>query len=399
MPNREVRSRASRFRGLNNVGDPHRLGIEWLTTAKNVDVDREGHIARRPGYSRVATGAYRNCYAPDGAPFLYVASQTRVFRMGGDHELVELISDLDPNAPVRFTEINREVYVLNGARHWIVRGDEVREWGLPVPPQPAVTALDGQAPAGTYAFAVSYLARDGRESGLSPRVEATAETDVAWRVDLPQHADYATVLYMTPVGDNTLYRLGAYRQARIETEAWGLDIGTPARTEFLSPPPPGSVLGFHLGRVLIGDYFPEYGMSVVWQSDPLGYEHFQPDHSYIPVQGEVRMLESGRTGLYIGTDRQVMQLTPDGALAEVLSYGVPPGTPSGTDDSGAVFFWTRRGLVVETGEGPENVMEESYSPPVAEEASAALIHQDGYRKVVTLARTTGQPYNQWRKDQ
>ncbi len=399
MPyNNQVRAQASQFQGLNNVRDPRRLKLSWLTTATNVDIDDDGYIVRRHGRTRVHSGTYRNAYAPYDGTYIYLASDTKLYMMGSNEGLEELSVSLDPSAPVRFAEVNREVYILNGANHWVGRGSAIREWGQPVPSQPVVTARPGNAPAGEYQFAVSYIAPDGRESGLSTRVQAQASDSVQWRIEVPQHSGYRTAVYMTPADDSVLYRIATTDGLLVDTEALGIDMSVPAKTEFRYPPPPGSLLEFMRGRMLVGDYYPEYHMSVIWQSDPLGFEHFQMDHAYIPVPGEIRAMVSGVSGLLIGTDTQVMLLSPDLQLTTQLDYGVPSGAAANIDDRGFAFMWTFRGLVVEGGdEGVQNLMDEAYSPPASHEASVALLHQGGFRKVVALARESGQPYNAWRK--
>ena len=397
MPNREVRAHASRFRGLNNTRDPRNLQIGWLTEARNVDIDDQGAIVRRPGLTQVDATPFRHGYATIDENVMYLATHTALYRMDRSNGIVHLYDGLDPSAPVRFLELNHQVYILNGPVHLVAEGDHVRQWGLPVPPQPKVERRDGTADPGAYELAVTYIAPDGRESGASPRVQVHSDTPCIWHLELPQREGLAVSVYMTPAGDSTLYRVLTTQRDVVEIDAAGIDMATSLATEYRQPPPAGDVLALHQGRVLIGDHFPEQRMSVVWQSDPLGYEHFQLDRAYIPVPNQVRMLAPTTAGLLIGTDREVLLWGVDEQLRRVFDYGVPPGTVAGSDDGQGVFFWTHRGLCVESGEGFQNVMREAFSPEASVSASAALVQMGGFRRVVALTQATGQPFNAWRK--
>lgn len=398
MPNRDVRAKASAFQGLNNVRDPRTMGPSWLRVADNVDITDTQHIVRRPGHTRVAEGTFRAAFVTQDETSAFVASPTTLYLLNPDYTL-EPVAELDPAAPVRFLEVNHRVYVLNGYRHLVLEGARTRPWGLPVPQLGAVERHPGtMMPAGEYSFAVSHVAEDGRESGLSQPVVATADGPTAWRVFLPQEPGLRTALYMSSGQDSVLYRVTVTQQPVLDLSWDSIDSSISPTTTGCSPPPPGGVLAFHQGRVLIGDSFPEQRMSLIWQSDPLSYELFQLDRGYIPVPGEVRMLHGTPLGLLIGTDREVLLWTPQEEMTTLFSYGVPPGSAIREADDGALYFWTDRGLCTVGEEGFQNIMDRVYSPEKAVSASLAVMELGGYRKVLALLQQTGAPYNAWRKD-
>ena len=396
MPNRQVRAKASQFRGLNNARDPRRLQTDWLTTGKNVDVQDDGTICRRPGASLVEAGTFRAAYVTYDDSHMYVASAGQLYSFAGGG-LTSISSDLTPAYPVRFSEINGRVYVLNGPVKRVVQGLEIRPWGLPVPTPPSVDPRGGALPAGDYEFAVSFRAPDGRESGLSARTRATLSEPGSWRLAVPQEAGLETLVYMATAGDSVLYRVGTTTQPTVDVGTSALDLGVTATTEYRVPPPDGEVLAFSGGRALVGAYHPDLAMSVIWRSDPLSYELFTLDEGFLAVPGQLRMLFPVTGGLVIGTNREIMFFDGE-ELRTVLNYGVPHGVQGYADDEGMTMFWSLRGLVVVGPEGFQNLMDRVYSPEKTMSANAAIVQQNGYRKFIALTRQRGAPYNAWRNN-
>lgn len=112
------------FKGLNNVTDPLRAGLGWLAVADNVVVTDTGGLAKRSGYTKVATGSFSGAYCTKDFRRMYLVD-------GGvlrTREGAELKTGLS-NAPMYWTEVNNEVYFNNGTDSGVIAADNaVREW-------------------------------------------------------------------------------------------------------------------------------------------------------------------------------------------------------------------------------------------------------------------------------
>lgn len=114
----------SSFRGLNNVSDPMRLGMEWLVQADNINITDRGAITKREGYSLAQAGSFSSLYSTIDFSRLYAAKGGAIRNFVGD-ELYSLTS----TAPLYWCEINEQVFFNNGTDDGIILGDdEVLPW-------------------------------------------------------------------------------------------------------------------------------------------------------------------------------------------------------------------------------------------------------------------------------
>lgn len=114
----------TRFKGLNNVSDPLRLGLGWLVTADNVDVTNTGGVTRRDGYTRVMEGRFTGAYSTIAFDRAYLATATAIMTFDG----VQIVTLSSP-APLYWAEINEDVYFNNGQDSGVIRPDHsVHPW-------------------------------------------------------------------------------------------------------------------------------------------------------------------------------------------------------------------------------------------------------------------------------
>lgn len=110
------------WRGLNNVTDPLRLGLDWLVQADNVDVSETGAIKKRSGYIKTLAGAFTAAYATLDFRRLYAVVGGALVAMAGPATSVVLRSGLNP-APMHWCEVNNDVYFSNGVDSGIIQSD------------------------------------------------------------------------------------------------------------------------------------------------------------------------------------------------------------------------------------------------------------------------------------
>jgi len=114
----------SASKGLNNVTDPLRLGMEWLTRADNVNISNSGAITKRGGFVQVRAGGFTGCYSTADSSRAYIATESSIQTMGGD-----AVCSLGSSAPLYWAEVNGHVYFNNGADSGIISpSHEVSAW-------------------------------------------------------------------------------------------------------------------------------------------------------------------------------------------------------------------------------------------------------------------------------
>lgn len=117
------------FKGLNNVTDPLRLGLGWLTIADNVNVTDTGGVAKREGYTKVSSTALLGAYATINTERMYLVTASAVTTIDGT-----VVANLTSTAPMFWTEVNDYVYYNNGVDSGVIAPDNtVSLWrGAPV---------------------------------------------------------------------------------------------------------------------------------------------------------------------------------------------------------------------------------------------------------------------------
>lgn len=112
------------FKGLNNVTDPLRAGLGYLTLADNVVITETGSVTKRTGYSKVATGNFTGIYTTQDFQRMYLVDDGVLKTKDGAVVTTGLTA-----ATMYWTEANNEVYYNNGADSGVIAADNtVRPW-------------------------------------------------------------------------------------------------------------------------------------------------------------------------------------------------------------------------------------------------------------------------------
>ena len=117
--------KVSSFKGLNNVTDRLRLGLEWLAQADNVNISETGALSKRAGYSLARAGSYTSAYSTLDFSRLYTVDALSIKDSMGN-----AIFALTSSAPMFWTEVNENVYFNNGTDTGTILTDStVEPWG------------------------------------------------------------------------------------------------------------------------------------------------------------------------------------------------------------------------------------------------------------------------------
>ena len=113
------------FKGLNNVTDPMRLGMDTLVQADNVNITDTGSITKRNGYTLHTAGNVASAYSTLNYSRAYLIEGNTIKTIGG----VQIGSILDASSEMYWCEVNDDVYFNNGIDSGVIKPDhEILPW-------------------------------------------------------------------------------------------------------------------------------------------------------------------------------------------------------------------------------------------------------------------------------
>lgn len=386
--------KVTRFKGLNNVADPLRLDLGWLSVADNVDVSNTAALETRRGYTKRVTAALSGAFGTSDFRRVYVIAAGKIQRLMPGNTLKDVVS-LSSTARMHWAEVNKQVYFNNGVDSGIIAEDDrVVAWRWPEPVALGVSGVTGSLPAGTYQALCTFLLPDGRETGAGMSAAAVLTDGSALQItNIPQVAGLTTLVYIAPA-DSTVFQL--YGPVTGTSLVWSSapdTLGTNLATAFLDPLPLGTTVIQHWrGQMWAAQYMPSVNQTAVWFSEPLGYHLFNLNSGYILVPGEVLALAPTESDLVIGTDVGIYAYNGE-RMEHLAPYGVVPGWAWTVDeDSKKLLLWTTRGVC--RAMPFENLTQEYVSVPPGRQAGVALVRADGHKKFVANLVAGGTAFNQ-----
>ena len=401
---REGLEEYANFQGLRNTVSAESFSKEDLVTALNIDIDDSLGISRRKGFSAPVTASIDRDIWASGSICLGVGSNALKL-VQPDWTVTTLRSGLTASKQLSYAIVGDRIFWSNGVELGCVQNGANRTWGLEVPTMSVAVATGGTLTAGKYQYAVTYLRSDGQESGAlrAGTIELAAIGGIALSA-ISVSTDPAVtqkVVYASPVGGETLFRAGVIDNSTTVFAIREVRMGaSPLLTQFLSPPPAGDFIGYHGGIMLVAKG------SRLYPSEPYAPELFDFRKS-VPFADRITMIAPVKTGLWVGTDSQILWL--NGAVPEqwdfkvAAEYGAVPGTLTYGDaeliGDGSVagdsvaFFATKRGLRAgHLGGRLINLDRDRFAYPIQERGAGIVRRHRGMAQfVVTLqgAETAG----------
>lgn len=385
-----------RFRGLNNVSDPLRLRIGWLTKADNINISDTGRVTRRSGYSAALAGSYTGAYSTKDYTRLFVVDGGNLKRVNRDLTTTILRAGLAA-APMHWAEVNREIFFSNGPDKGIIGADNTtRPWMLDSPSTPSVSVGAGTLPEGLYQVACTFVLPDGRETGggEAARVQA-GENSALVITSIPQVPGYKTRVYVAPA-NSAQFQLASQTTATSLTWSASPDsLGVNLPNPMTDAAPRAAVQpAYFAGRMYLMEYIPSSDTTVVWFSQPLGFHLFDLERNFLMVRGKGVLLAAHTAGLVIGTTTQIHGF--DGQTLTLLAdYGAVPGWSQVTDENNPtkpLMFWTQRGVC--SAFPFTNLTAERISVAPGVRAGAAVINEQGARRYVVALQKGDSAFNQ-----
>jgi hypothetical protein len=331
--------------GVLNVSPETSLPHAALREAVNVDLTKEGRMARRRGRTQVAaavTGPVHSLWHADGFPVaLYVDDDTiRALRADGGTE--PLHAGLALSSPVSWAKINDLVFWSNGVQAGLVTPDlEVFPWAPEAPTgQPTLTAVsDGGLDAGTYQVAVTFRDVLGRESGTG--VAAVVAVGEGGGIQLsnipPAPLSVTTVrVYRTGANDSSLRHVIDLPAGMPGVLLAAADRGKVLDTQHHRAMPPGHIVRYGHGRQWVAR-----GNELLW-SPALRYGLWSPATARLRFGSEIHMVEpigdgGPGAGVFVAAGDRTYWLNgaaPEGFAQRIAHpVGVIPGSSAVTRGS------------------------------------------------------------------
>lgn len=371
------------FKGLNNVSDPMRLGMEWLVQADNVDVTDQGALRKREGYALAQAGNFSSAFSTADFSRMYVSVDGYICNFAGVPIYGLISSD-----PLFWCEINRQVMFNNGIDSGIIMPDDtILPWRWSGPATPAVAAITGNLPAGTYQVRCTTVLEDGRETGASDAAEITLTEGQALQVS---GIRLDTNTYISPA-DSDVYQLAFSGDGAFVWNSTPDALGRDLLNNLLDPLPTGAdIIQAWKGRIYAAEYMAGSAQTVVWFSEPLGFHLFNQDANFIIVPGRVTMLAPHDSALLIGTDTKIFAYDVK-ELNQLADYGVVPGHHWCEDDDKRILFWSKRGLCAMP---PfSNLTESQVSVAPGVQAGGTILRTNGQKRFVVALQQGGSAFN------
>jgi hypothetical protein len=306
-----------------------------------------------------------------------------------------------------FAQATSDIYWSNGLEIRRLSADmvDLPVW-LATPRAPAVAAASsGGLAAGEYAVVLTWRSAEGMESGASPPSVVTVPENGGITVtNLPSAAaeGAATLrVYVTPPDGEIPYKF-----ADVPATTAGLLIGahTPGvacETQWMVPLPPGEILRFWNGRVLV------MSRNRLCWSEPLRFGLMHQDSTIRFGEAGTLMEPVGEAadgaGVFVADHKRTYFLagaTPD-KWERSIRYPHPavpgtsitaPGTAFGLETTAPVAAWLAANGVFCVGLPGGQVVpirEGELSLDVGERGAAMFREQDGLRQLVTSFLTRG----------
>ena len=367
------------FLGIRNLAQSRRQPKGALQLAVNLDVDDEGGLIIRSGYSLTMAGTnIVSAYAMRDKSCAYIIDNGSLYRVveasGG---LSKQLLGTVPNVDTYFCEVGNKLFLSTG---YIVDNTSLLSWVVNPPFIPIVTIGQGNLLAGNYRVALTTVTADGRESGSSN----TYSFSVPGGSGISIANAAGCNVYITPENGDVMYFAG-YAVSQI-SDVSGLNYPMPqALWNGYSLPSNVGPIAYYDSCLYFSKYDTVKNISVIAWSSPFFPHVFQLSKDRFTLPGQVRMMEVQDGVLIIGTNKEIYAW--DGtSLVKLALYGVPFGKVATHTRENKLFFQSVKGVCTIPF---QNLTEEKLSMPYGNYCSTSLLNINGGEIFVTFTDGSG----------
>lgn len=301
------------FTGIDNQRDSSALetdpktGATPLTAALNVDLDLDGRMRQRAGFTEADTGIHRNLWEADG--FMLATKAGDLINVGTGDVLYEQLSGSPrtwyTNLPDGRTTFSNGL--ICGITDGTIAG--TTKWGVPIPASvgSVAPAAGGSMKPGRYRYQLTHVRTlDGLEGGPAYAGAfdvAEGEGSVAWTSLPAPPTGHSTNVYLTSHNDDTAYLAATTAGTTASFSSGNETLVTPCKSDFCYPAPAGVLTAFWRGRTLIA-----LGNLLI-ASRPQQWELFDLRKEFKQLPGDLTLVQPVDGGIWVGTDTELAFLS------------------------------------------------------------------------------------------
>lgn len=286
-------------KGINNRKNAYSLDTDELLDAVNVDIDNQGKIRRRQGYTKLVTGDSNSVFGFKGLGYVVINGTLKRFDPVAN-TYTDIANGL--TSPISYVVVNNEIYWSDG----ISRQGKINlygnpeEWAIASPKaSPVVTMLPNQGAlqAGRYSISYTYLYGNYETGGSPEYVVDVPVNNFAFQVTASgsEQATGANI-YITPLNAQEPLFFASGNTATITNVN---NLGHKMFKRVHDAFPPCQNLGFSNGRI-----FGTSGTNLYWTSaEAADYRQYHTQKGWLNIDNSnIQIAIPMRGGVYIATE-------------------------------------------------------------------------------------------------
>lgn len=350
----------SRFKGINNIYTNIDGGLKWLVSAKNININNNGSISRRNGYSKIVdSNNIKFIFGDEKSTRLYYIENNKIYNLEKNLEIFNgLVGD-----KYSYSEYNDNIYLSDGIDLYIINTiDEVYKINFNKPNQVILSKNSSNSKlfSGSYKIVITHVIDIGNikiETGASDPVEIYIEDgDNILISNIEQIQGQSTNIYIAP-SNSTVYQF--YKETILTNTNFNSDINILKKelntfnldTINLDV----DKIDFNNNKLYTNYYNIDQDISVVNWSIPFSPHLFNLEKDFLQIKGKLTLLKSIKNNdnqfILLATENNIYiyeepnDVNSSGKLTKLADYGVVNGTAVSINPyDSKYYFWTTNGL-------------------------------------------------------
>ena len=311
-----------KFAGMNNVFPGYGLNKAFQTSIINMDVRDDNSLQTRHGLDLKIQANKPHSLYEDEEYVLYREGENLVRYLNGNTTVLR--TGLYNPLPMSYCRINDKVYYADGVFGGYLDAGNNHIWGIDNPNTPLLAEISGNLPKGVYRVKVSFVIRNGEESGLSTYSELVVNDNSGIRIMVNPPSNPEVVSCNFYISDKDGGRYTFYGNVSIThvdlnrnifLDYTNLHTGKllPV-TEHTSKIPYGHLLCYFTSRIFTAMF------NVIYFSMPYAYSLCRLQYDYVQLPKLVTNLVATSKMLVATTEDEIYVLDSD-LKAEVIFKG------------------------------------------------------------------------------
>jgi hypothetical protein len=387
----------NRFKGIDNISSPEATSPDLLKEALNIELDKNGEIHKRKGYTKEDTGFYSSLWSNRDFSKCFAVKNGDLVKINSDLTSTLIRAGVGRSL-ISFEEVDDVVYYSSININGKIYNNVNLPWGIGKNLlAPSLSRGTGTLPAGTYQVAFTLISPDGLESGTVPAsiitVPDNSSINVGISLPVDSNTPFAKVYCSLPNG-NTLYYSGISLLNSVYTITSHTNLINPLITSNLDAPIKGHIVKYYRGRIYIADD------NILYYTEPFMYNHIDLSKNYIEFPKRIKDIMPVEDGIWVSsnhlhylsgdapesfkrTSKEYISTVEGTSVLFSGSYLHLENTPVGykwliTSNLG-VFILFNQGLVI-------NMTSGTYNPKTADTGTGLFLQDGGINRYLTILR-------------